>query len=57
MLHSPTWPTTMDNFSIEAFTLLGVGLLVIGLRTYMRVRSVGVAGFQADDYLMLLAAV
>lgn len=47
----------MDNFSTEAFTLLGVGLLVIGLRIYMRLRTVGIAGFQADDYLMLLAAV
>ncbi|KAK4176131.1 hypothetical protein QBC36DRAFT_301367 [Triangularia setosa] len=47
----------MEAFMIEAFTLLGVALLVVGLRTYVRLSTVGIKGFQADDYLMLVAAV
>jgi hypothetical protein len=47
----------MEAFVTEAFTLLGVGLLCISLRTYARVSSVGFKGLQADDYLMWLAAV
>lgn len=41
----------------EAFTLLGVGLLVIVLRIAARLSSKGIRGLQADDYLMVLAAV
>ena len=47
----------MDAFTREAFALLGVGLLVIGLRSYVRISTVGMRGLQADDYLMLVAAV
>ncbi|KAK0726486.1 hypothetical protein B0T21DRAFT_413817 [Apiosordaria backusii] len=47
----------MSEFTVEVFTLLGVALLVIGLRTYVRLTTVGIKGFQADDYLMLVAAV
>ncbi|KAK3389147.1 hypothetical protein B0H63DRAFT_94846 [Podospora didyma] len=47
----------MDAFTREAFVLLGVGLLVIGLRSYVRITTVGIRGLQADDYLMLVAAV
>lgn len=47
----------MDSFTIEAFTLLGVGLLVIGLRTFARISGGGLRGLQPDDYLMLLAAI
>lgn len=48
----------MDSFTTEAFTLLGVGLGVIALRTGIRYNQVGgLHGFVADDYLMLLAAV
>ncbi|KAK4197661.1 hypothetical protein QBC40DRAFT_285165 [Triangularia verruculosa] len=46
----------MDEFITEAFTLLGVALVVVGLRTYVRLTTVGIKGFQADDYLMLVAA-
>lgn len=48
---------TMEAFIIEAFTLLGVALVVVGMRTYVRLTTVGIKGFQADDYLMLVAAV
>lgn len=47
----------MDAFTIEAFALLGIGLAVIGLRTYWRLSTVGIRNLKADDYLMLLAAV
>lgn len=47
----------MDAFTTEAFTLLGVALGVISLRIAARTISVGVRGLQADDYLMVLAAV
>ncbi|CAK7202052.1 hypothetical protein SEUCBS139899_004771 [Sporothrix eucalyptigena] len=45
------------SFTTEAFTLLGIGLGFIFLRTYARLTKTGMAGFKADDYLMLLAAV
>ncbi|KAL2267178.1 hypothetical protein VTJ83DRAFT_4455 [Remersonia thermophila] len=47
----------MDAFVKEAFALLGVGLFVIGLRLCVRVSAVGVRRLQADDYLMVLAAI
>ncbi|KAI4202652.1 MAG: hypothetical protein LQ350_002445 [Teloschistes chrysophthalmus] len=46
-----------DNFTKEAFTLLGVGVTVVALRTYARLTSVGIRKFMLDDYLMLLAVV
>ena len=45
------------QFNIEAFTLLGVGLTVTILRTYVRISSVGVKRLQVDDYLVWFAAV
>ena len=45
------------QFNIEAFTLLGVGLTVTALRTYVRISSVGVKRLQVDDYLVWFAAV
>ena len=42
---------------VEAFTLLALGLVIIGLRTVVRWRQVGPANFQLDDYLMVLAGV
>lgn len=47
----------MDALVKEAFALLGVGLFVIGLRLAVRVSAVGMRHLQADDYLMMLAAV
>ena len=47
-----------DAFNKEAFTLLGVGLSIIGVRTYARFKiAKSVRRFAIDDYLMLLAAV
>lgn len=46
-----------DDFNKEAFTLLGVGVAVVGLRTYARITSVGIRNFKLDDYMMLLAIV
>ena len=46
-----------NSFITEAFTLLGVALGMIILRTIARATSVGVRNFQLDDYMMLLAAV
>lgn len=43
----------MNAFVTEAFTLLGVGLAVIGLRLYVRVTLSGFKGLHADDYLMV----
>ncbi|KAL2015762.1 hypothetical protein VTK56DRAFT_4853 [Thermocarpiscus australiensis] len=47
----------MDTFEQEAFSLLGVGLLMIGLRIYVRISSGGFKGLHVDDYLMAFAAV
>lgn len=47
----------MTEFSTEAFTLLGVALGVIILRSYARISAVGLKRLQADDYLMLFVAV
>ncbi|OQE41946.1 hypothetical protein PENCOP_c004G06770 [Penicillium coprophilum] len=47
----------IDSFSTEAFTLLGIAIAVIGLRTVARWIMVGPRGFQLDDYLMLVACV
>ena len=46
-----------DPFTTEAFSLLGVGIFVIALRSYARITSVGFRGLQFDDYLMCVAAV
>lgn len=47
-----------DAFNKEAFTLLGVGTFVIGVRMYARFKAVkSIGSLAADDYLMLLAAV
>ena len=46
-----------DSFTKEAFTLLGVGVGLVALRTYSRWSSVGIRNFMLDDYLMLVAVV
>jgi hypothetical protein len=45
------------TYQIEAFTLLAIAILVTALRTYSRLRLVGIRRFEADDYLVLVAAV
>ncbi|KAJ6113234.1 hypothetical protein N7523_006551 [Penicillium sp. IBT 18751x] len=47
----------MGDFVTEAFTLLAVAIVIIGLRTTARWIMVGPKNFQPDDYLMLLACV
>lgn len=47
----------MNASVTENFVLLGIGLLVIALRLYARVSAVGITKLQADDYLMVAAAV
>lgn len=47
----------MLQFTIEAWTLLSIGLVVTMLRTYARVKAVGFKGLQADDYLVWVGAV
>lgn len=46
-----------NSFTIEAFSLLGVGLTTISIRTYARCSTVGFRGLKPDDFLMLVAAV
>ena len=43
--------------SAEPFTLFSIGMVTILVRIYFRWRTVGVAGFQIDDYLMPLTGV
>ncbi|KAJ4128122.1 hypothetical protein NW768_008406 [Fusarium equiseti] len=45
------------DFVVEAFTLLSIGILIILLRTYARLRQVGIRNFEADDWLMLFVIV
>ena len=45
------------DFVVEAFTSLSIGILIIFLRTYARLRQVGIRNFEADDWLMLLVIV
>ncbi|EXJ95996.1 hypothetical protein A1O1_01122 [Capronia coronata CBS 617.96] len=46
-----------SEFNTEAFTLLGVGALVVVARTVSRVYLAGFKGLWADDYLMPFATV
>ncbi|KAF9874455.1 hypothetical protein CkaCkLH20_08018 [Colletotrichum karsti] len=41
----------MKSFTIEAWTLLAVGILFTMLRTYARAKAVGLKSLQPDDYL------
>ncbi|KAK2011818.1 hypothetical protein LZ32DRAFT_606075 [Colletotrichum eremochloae] len=43
------------RFTIEAWTLYGIGVFLTVLRTYARVKAVGFRNFRADDYLVWLA--
>lgn len=47
-----------QQFNVEAFTLLAIGLLITVLRTYARVTvNGGFKSLQLDDYLAWFAAV
>ncbi|GME24125.1 hypothetical protein GTA08_BOTSDO03734 [Neofusicoccum parvum] len=48
---------TENLLPLEVFTMLGIGVFVIVLRTIARINAVGVGAFQLDDYLMLVAAI
>jgi hypothetical protein len=41
----------------EQFTLMGLGLIIIGIRMQVRWKQVGVSEWQLDDYLMPIAGV
>lgn len=46
-----------EQFIREVWTLLGVAVLVVVLRTIGRIRKVGWKELRADDYLVWLALV
>ncbi|KAF4458170.1 hypothetical protein F53441_21 [Fusarium austroafricanum] len=46
----------LRTFNIEAFTLLGIALLVTVVRSCVRINTVGCRNLWADDYLVILAA-
>jgi hypothetical protein len=50
-------PSLADDFTIEAFTLMGIGTLIVVSRLMLRARQVGIRHLQADDYFMLGALV
>ncbi|KAI1879768.1 hypothetical protein JX265_002722 [Neoarthrinium moseri] len=47
----------IQSFVTETFTFLSIGILVIGLRTFSRLKMFRVHRLWADDYLMLLVIV
>lgn len=47
----------VEVYTIEAFTLLGISILVTGLRIYYRARIVKVKRLEADDYFVVVGAV
>ncbi|KAI9044866.1 uncharacterized protein KD926_011039 [Aspergillus affinis] len=46
-----------DDFTIEAFTLLGLAIVTIVVRVIARYLTVGLKNFQFDDYLMPVAGI
>ncbi|KAH8431657.1 uncharacterized protein LDX57_009313 [Aspergillus melleus] len=46
-----------DDFTIEAFTLLGLAIVTIVVRVIARFLTVGFKNFQFDDYLMPVAGI
>ena len=46
-----------SHFNTEAFTLLGISLVVIGVRFVSRLSLLGIHSLAPDDYLMLVAGV
>lgn len=47
----------LHSFAAEAFTLLALGIVVIGFRTYARAKQEGIRKLKMDDYLMLLVII
>lgn len=47
----------LREFTIEAWTLFAIGLMITILRTYARVKAVGFRKLQPDDYLAWLGVV
>ncbi|KAI5776318.1 hypothetical protein EDC01DRAFT_763384 [Geopyxis carbonaria] len=47
----------LSAYSIEGWTVVSISILLITLRLIARVRSVGVHGLAADDYLMACVAI
>ncbi|KAL2070108.1 hypothetical protein VTL71DRAFT_14788 [Oculimacula yallundae] len=48
-------PAFVHSLAVQSWTLYGIGILLIIVRTYSRIHRVGARGLQLDDYLMLLA--
>ncbi|RYO91997.1 hypothetical protein DL764_008200 [Monosporascus ibericus] len=46
----------MKRFSIEAWTLLSIGLLVTIVRTFGRIKALGFKGLQPDDFMVWVGA-
>ena len=46
-----------ENFIAEAFSLLAIALVVISLRWWSRLMTVGFRKLAVDDYLMVVAGV
>jgi cytochrome b561 len=45
----------LQQFIVEAFTLLGLGIAITALRTYARVKTVGFRQIEADEPLAWVA--
>ncbi|KAH7397543.1 hypothetical protein BKA64DRAFT_708232 [Cadophora sp. MPI-SDFR-AT-0126] len=48
-------PAFVHELAVQSWSLYGVGMLLILMRTYARIHRLGIKGLQPDDYLMLLA--
>ncbi|PVH79674.1 hypothetical protein DL98DRAFT_560658 [Cadophora sp. DSE1049] len=48
-------PAFVHQLAVQSWSLYGVGMLLILMRTYARIHRLGIRGLQPDDYLMLLA--
>ncbi|KAH6972673.1 hypothetical protein EDB80DRAFT_535839, partial [Ilyonectria destructans] len=46
----------MNSFTTEAFILLAIGLSILSLRIWFRIRTLGIRNLEWDDYLMFVAA-
>lgn len=49
-------PSFVRQLAIQSWIAFTIGILVILLRMYARIRRLGTKGLQLDDYLMMLAA-